>query len=214
MQEQASALEQAAAKVSWESYKSADSRDGRVGVYAYDRTLSTDDAAVYVNHHKNGDILIGYRGTSPRLDDLALDAKIALGKAKSSRQVKESAATLAAVKQAYANRKVVLTGHSKGGWIAQELAGVEHTAHVFNAAVTPEQVYRSWFEPPRKHVTYHRVEGDAVSILSPFLRGEKKTRKMKPAINVGGSAASKKKKSFKTTVSKAIAAHALGNFIL
>jgi len=200
-----SGIERVAALVSAEAYKAPGLRDAVLAnLWRYDAAASDEVTAVYVNEG-SGTVLVGFRGTTIGVQDLALVWGL-LGGSSVIRQraVAERRQHLAGVRRKYIGKKVVLTGHSKGAWLASSLATASDEVHGFAPATSFADIVSSWMPKvgPQPKVVYHSVAGDVISLPSYFLRNATHDVTLGPAL-------------FKTLIGGAvgaISAHKVENF--
>jgi len=163
-------MERIAALISQEAYKPVNERTQKIGNWVYDVALSSDEAAVYVN---NQNVLIGFRGTTMNASDLSLLYGFLTGQASKNEQVNRNKTLVDIAKNKYSSKKVVLTGHSKGAWLATKLAINGDEVIGFSPGAGWADVVDSWkaTKGPQPHIVYHSVRGDVLSVPSYFLRG-------------------------------------------
>lgn len=162
-------MERIAALISQEAYKAPSARLQNIGLWIYDESLSSDEAAVYAN---NTQVLIGFRGTTMNVSDASLLLGFLTGNAKQNAQLERNKLLVKAIKDKH-NKKVILTGHSKGAWLATKIAQENDEVIGFSPGTGWADIIQSW--KPTKgiqpKIVYHSVRGDVLSIPSYFLHG-------------------------------------------
>jgi len=168
-------LDRVAASVSAQAYAAPPARSEHlIGDWRIDRTVSTGDVAVYVNDARK-QVLVGFRGTTLSRDDLLLVGSLISGVGKTDAHVARGAETVAQVRAAHTNKSVLLTGHSKGAWLASKVAQPNERVIGFAPATSVADILQSYKAASvrRPTVVYHSVAGDVLSIPSYFLHGAK-----------------------------------------
>lgn len=102
--------------------------------YAIDKSLSNDNEQVYYNP-KSKDLLVNVSGTH-NAKDVGTDVYLAFGNLKGTNRYKEADKVLQQAKAKYDEKKVVVTGHSLGGSIAQGISKSTDKVYTYNAGYT------------------------------------------------------------------------------
>ena len=127
--------------------------------YKIDNDLSNDNQQVYYNPDKKK-LLFNVTGTH-KVQDYITDARLAFGGIKNTDRFKQAENTLQKAKDKYKENKVVLTGHSLGGTIANYIKKPDDELFALNSGVTIGQKSRN----PNNNANNYRIEGDLVSGL-------------------------------------------------
>ena len=168
-------MERVAAIVSSEAYKAPNDRARTImNVWVYDSIVSDDVIAVYVNETTRT-VLVGFRGTTITPKDLSLLWGLLTNVTGLQKHaIADSERTVLRARSRHPTKKFVLTGHSKGAWLAKSFARTESDEVIgFSPATTVSDIVDSW-KPrvgPQPKVVFHSVAGDVLSIPSYFLKG-------------------------------------------
>jgi len=159
-------------KASVGSYKKPDKRKD-LGKFRYDKDLSDNENAVYVND-EDKKVIVAFRG-SVNKKDLMTDLKLAVGGIKNTERYGDTINLVRKVIDMYPDYKIEFTGHSLGGTLAIEMNLISPTkkAVVFNAGHTPLRKKATHINDIR----YYTTKGDVVSNLG--LNSYKDVRIMK-----------------------------------
>jgi hypothetical protein len=147
------------AKVIKVGYKSQNKQKKSMKKYGYklDKDLSNDNEQVYYNPNQNK-LLYNVSGTH-NLKDVGTDVYLALGKLKNTNRYKEADETLKKAKAKYNINNAIVTGHSLGASIVQNIAKPEDQEYSLNAGYTFGQKTKG------NNQHNYRTQGDVVSLL-------------------------------------------------
>jgi hypothetical protein len=165
-----------------EAYNKPDERRDRIGDYYYDRSISNDENAIYIN--KKGRVIHSLRGTELNRGigtlarDLIADLRIATGTFENSDRHKRDVKKADEVRSKYGNNTFYV-GHSLAGKGSQALANKYNTgSQTFNAGqglISSQEIAvakscKKDPSQPRCNQVHSRIKGDLVSLL-PTLSG-------------------------------------------
>lgn len=125
--------------------------------YVYDTQLSSGNQQVYYNPEKK-DLLVNVTGTH-NFSDIGTDVYLAFGGLKKTNRYKEADKVLKAAKDKYKEDKVVVTGDSLGGSIAQNIAKKSDKEYSYNSGYTIGQKTKGGNQKN------FRNKGDIISLL-------------------------------------------------
>jgi hypothetical protein len=120
-------------KSGYKSEKEQSYNLGRKG-YVIDKKLSTGNEQVYYNP-QNKDLLVNVTGTH-NFSDIGTDVYLAFGGLKKTNRYKEADKVLQKAKAKYDENKVIVTGDSLGGSIAQGISKNTDKVYTYNAGYT------------------------------------------------------------------------------
>ena len=165
-----------------EAYVSPSARRKKIGDYYYDRSISDNENAIYVN--KKGRVIHSLRGTELNRGigtiarDLVADLRIATGTFEDSDRHKRNIKKANEVRSKY-GKHTFYVGHSLGGKASQALANKYNTrSQTFNAGqglisnqeIAVAKSCKKNPSQPRCNQIHSRIRGDLVSLL-PTLTG-------------------------------------------
>jgi hypothetical protein len=125
--------------------------------HGYIRDPSSNDNTQIYFHPPSKSLLVNVTGTH-NLSDVKTDALLLAGKLQNTDRYKQAKKTISDAKQKYGVDSAILTGHSLGGGIVQQVAGSNDKVHVLDSAMTLGQRVR-------KGQNVYRSSGDIVSIF-------------------------------------------------
>lgn len=125
--------------------------------YVIDKKLSTGNEQVYYNP-QNKDLLVNVTGTH-NFKDIGTDVYLAFGGLKKTNRYKEADKVLKQAKEKYDEGKVIVTGDSLGGSIAQGIGKKTDKVYTYNAGYTIGQKTKGGNQQN------YRNKGDLVSLL-------------------------------------------------
>lgn len=139
----------------------------------YNQLESTNDLAVY---ESDDTVYLGWSGTRTDREnrsDLLADLSILTETQDIDERFKAAQTTLQRIRYGNPKKKVVATGHSLGGALAQYAVKTFHRDEnvndiTFNAALNPMKHQGTL--PNKKGSKQFRVQGDLFSFVSPFRR--------------------------------------------
>ena len=139
----------------------------------YNQAESTDDLAVYESHDT---VYLGWSGTRTdrqNRSDLLADLAIITESHDTDERFKSAQTTLQRIRYGNPKKKIVATGHSLGGALAQYAVKTFHRDEnvndiTFNAAINPMKHQGTL--PNKKGSKHFHVQGDLFSFVSPFRR--------------------------------------------
>lgn len=144
--------------------------------YVIDKKLSTGNEQVYYNS-KNKDLLVNVTGTH-NFSDIGSDVYLAFGGLKKTNRYKEADKVLQQAKNKYDESKVIVTGDSLGGSIAQGIGKKTDKVYTYNAGYTLGQKTKGGNQ-------YNvRNKGDLVSFSGA---GSKNLHTLNTGQSIGGS---------------------------
>ena len=120
-------------KSGYKSQKEQSYNLGKRG-YVIDKKLSTGNEQVYYNP-QNKDLLVNVAGTH-NFSDIGTDVYLAFGGLKKTNRYKEADKVLQKAKAKYDENKVIVTGDSLGGSIAQGIGKKTDKVYTYNAGYT------------------------------------------------------------------------------
>lgn len=126
--------------------------------YKIDNELSNDNQQVYYNPDKKK-LLYNVTGTHNNKDKIT-DVRLALGGLKKTERYKSAENTLQKAKDKYNENKVVITGDSLGGSIANYIKKPDDELFTLNSGVTIGQKLKGG------NAHNYRVQGDIISGLA------------------------------------------------
>jgi len=162
-------------KSGYKSQKEQSYNLGKRG-YVIDKKLSTGNEQVYYNA-KNKDLLVNVTGTH-NFSDIGSDVYLAFGGLKKTNRYKEAEKVLKKAKDKYDESKVIVTGDSLGGSIAQGIGKKTDKVYTYNAGYTIGQKTKGGNQQN------FRNKGDLVSFAGA---GSKNLHTLNTGKSIGGS---------------------------
>lgn len=129
----------------------------------YIRDPSSNDNTQIYFHPPSKSLLVNVSGTH-NLSDIKTDALLLAGKLQNTDRYKQAKQAISDAKQKYGVNSAILTGHSLGGGIVQQVAGSNDKVHVLDSAMTLGQRVR-------KGQNIYRSSGDVVSVFGANKKG-------------------------------------------
>lgn len=161
-----------AAEMALQAYAQETQRMAVVNGYVYIPFLSTKDIAVYEDQFNGQNVVIAHRGTdldsNRKFGDLFQDSLIATGTGTRGSRYHSDLASSKKVYSVFKGRTVIHTGHSLGGYMANQVAhaldgnGFKSNSIVFNPGSSPMNLFQIFDKQSGLHNLFAKEQGSHV----------------------------------------------------